>query len=103
MRASLSPEPGRGDLAAYYNVCRHRGSVLSAEPGKPSQAEIGPTGTFRGSIQCPYHNWPYSFTGELRAARFLDEDFDKATLPLHPSLCRCGTAGSGSTWSRPQP
>ncbi len=78
----------QGDLAAYYNVCRHRGSVLSAEPGKPSQAEIGPTGTFRGSIQCPYHNWTYSFTGELRAARFLDEDFDRATLPLHPVAVR---------------
>ena len=74
----------KGDLAGYYNLCRHRGSLVSEATGKPEQIEVGPSGTFRGSIQCPYHNWTYSFAGELRAAPFLDEDFDKATLSLHP-------------------
>lgn len=75
-----------GSLAAYANLCRHRGSQLSTAPGKPSQTEIGPSGSFRGSIQCPYHAWTYSFDGALRAAPFLDEadGLRKEDLPLHP-------------------
>jgi Rieske 2Fe-2S family protein len=72
-------------LAAYANLCRHRGSRLSSAPGKPSQADLGPSGTFRGAIQCPYHAWTYNFEGDLRAAPFLDEGdgLQKADLPLH--------------------
>lgn len=74
-----------GDLAAYVNLCRHRGSQLTNSAGKPSQAELGPTGTFKGSIQCPYHAWTYGFDGRLRAAPFLDEadGLEKEDLPLH--------------------
>jgi Rieske 2Fe-2S family protein len=74
-----------GKLAAYINLCRHRGSQLTDATGKPSQAEIGASGRFKGSIQCPYHAWTYSFDGELRAAPFLDESdgLRKADLPLH--------------------
>lgn len=74
-----------GALAAYINLCRHRGSRLTDAEGKPSQEHIGPTGTFKGSIQCPYHAWTYSFDGRLRAAPFLDEadGLTKETLPLH--------------------
>ncbi|MGA7098251.1 MAG: aromatic ring-hydroxylating dioxygenase subunit alpha [Acidimicrobiia bacterium] len=74
-----------GSLASYFNLCRHRGSQLTWEPGKPSQRAIGPTGHFSGSIQCPYHAWTYSFDGRLRAAPFLDESdgLHKEDLPLH--------------------
>lgn len=74
-----------GGLAAYVNLCRHRGSRLTDAPGKPSQGRIGPAGTFKGSIQCPYHAWTYSFDGRLRAAPFLDETdgLSKESLPLH--------------------
>jgi Rieske 2Fe-2S family protein len=46
---------------------------------------LGPTGTFKGSIQCPYHAWTYSFDGRLRAAPFLEESdgLRKEDLPLH--------------------
>ncbi len=73
------------DLAAYINLCRHRGSQLTDAAGKPSQVELGPTDTFKGSIQCPYHAWTYSFDGRLRAAPFLDEGdgLNKEDLPLH--------------------
>jgi Rieske 2Fe-2S family protein len=72
-------------LSAYINLCRHRGSRLTDAPGKPGQGVIGPSGTFKGSIQCPYHAWTYSFDGRLRAAPFLDEEdgLTKETLPLH--------------------
>lgn len=74
-----------GTLAAYANLCRHRGSQLSDAPGKPGQADIGPSGSFKGSIQCPYHAWTYSFDGRLRAAPYLDESdgLQKQDLPLH--------------------
>ena len=74
-----------GELASYINLCRHRGSQLTDAMGKPSQAGIGATGRFKGSIQCPYHAWTYSFDGELRAAPFLDESdsLRKEDLPLH--------------------
>ena len=74
-----------GGLSGYYNLCRHRGSVLDAAEGKPGQAQIGPSGTFKGSIQCPYHAWTYSFDGRLRAAPYLDESdgLRKEDLPLH--------------------
>jgi Rieske 2Fe-2S family protein len=72
-------------LSGYINLCRHRGSQLTEAVGKPSQTEPGPTGTFKGSIQCPYHAWTYSFDGRLRAAPFLDEadGLHKEDLPLH--------------------
>ena len=44
-----------GELAAFYNVCRHRGSVLCEEP----------MGHTKGAIVCPYHNWTYGMDGEL--------------------------------------
>jgi Rieske 2Fe-2S family protein len=74
-----------GGLSGYFNLCRHRGSRLSNDAGKPSLERIGPSGTFKGSIQCPYHAWTYSFDGLLRAAPFLDEKdgLHKEDLPLH--------------------
>jgi Rieske 2Fe-2S family protein len=74
-----------GGLSGYINLCRHRGSQLTDAVGKPAQAEPGPTGTFKGSIQCPYHAWTYSFDGRLRAAPFLEESdgLRKEDLPLH--------------------
>lgn len=75
-----------GTLAAYANLCRHRGNQLSSAPGKPGQEEIGPSGTYRGAIQCGYHAWTYSLTGELKTAPFLGETdgLRKEDLPLHP-------------------
>jgi len=65
-----------GSLAAYYNVCRHRGSRLLSEP----------KGSLAGSIRCPYHAWTYNLDGSLRTAPYLDEQngFTRAELGLHP-------------------
>ena len=63
-----------GELRAFINVCRHRGTVLVNEP----QA--------RGTIQCPYHAWTYGLDGSLRGApRSKEEpDFDMSCLGLVP-------------------
>jgi Rieske 2Fe-2S family protein len=68
-------------LAAYYNVCRHRGSRLVQE---------GCHGTFQGGIRCPYHSWTYTLEGQLRTAPFLDEgEFARAELGLFPVAVEC--------------
>ena len=45
-----------GELRAFHNTCRHRGSVLCTQE----------RGRFKGkAIVCPYHQWAYSLDGEL--------------------------------------
>jgi Rieske 2Fe-2S family protein len=64
-----------GRVHAFYNVCRHRGTKLCTET----------TGTFAGSIQCPYHAWTYGLDGRLLGAPHMDEvpHFKKQDYPLH--------------------
>ena len=66
---------GTGQLHAFHNVCRHRGTRLCTDA----------TGVFPGSIQCPYHAWTYGLDGALIGAPHMDEvpHFDKADYPLH--------------------
>jgi glycine betaine catabolism A len=52
----------RGQLGAFYNVCRHRGTRLSEQR----------SGTFAATIQCPYHAWTYDLGGCLVAAPQMD-------------------------------
>jgi phenylpropionate dioxygenase-like ring-hydroxylating dioxygenase large terminal subunit len=60
------------ELRAFFNVCRHRGTILVNEPQR------------RGTIQCPYHAWTYGLDGALRGApRSKDEPgFEKEGLGL---------------------
>lgn len=64
-----------GTLRAFYNICRHRGTRLCAEPqGRRSE-----------TIQCPYHAWTYALDGRLIGAPHMNEvdGFDKREFPLH--------------------
>jgi choline monooxygenase len=64
-----------GDLRAFLNVCRHRGSVLARGCGR------------RETIQCLYHAWTYNLDGSLRAAPRADREsrFDPAEWSLIPA------------------
>ena len=64
-----------GELHAFYNLCRHRGTRLCTET----------TGLFSHSIQCPYHAWTYALDGNLIGTPNMQEvrSFDKAEYPLH--------------------
>src|SRR5687768_4139847 len=66
---------GAGQVNAFYNVCRHRGTKLCTEDH----------GTFGRSIQCPYHAWTYDLDGRLIGAPHMDEvpHFRKEAYPLH--------------------
>ena len=61
-----------GDLRAFLNVCRHRGSVLVDGEGR------------RATIQCPYHAWTYGLDGALRSAPRADEAEPREELRLVP-------------------
>ena len=45
----------KGNLNAFHNVCRHRGSKLVLNDGRYPV------------ISCPYHRWGYSLSGKLLA------------------------------------
>jgi Rieske 2Fe-2S family protein len=64
-----------GQVHAFHNVCRHRGTRLCTDAA----------GAFAGSIQCPYHAWTYGLDGRLIGAPHMEEvpHFRKEDYPLH--------------------
>jgi len=67
----------QGDVQAFWNVCRHRGTLLCDQP----------SGSVR-SFVCPYHQWAYSRSGELVSCRGMQQDLDKGELGLRPAQAR---------------
>jgi Rieske 2Fe-2S family protein len=65
---------------AFYNTCRHRGSILC--PGTEGRFE-------HARIVCPYHAWTYDLAGRLVATprRMPTPDFDPVRLALHEIGC----------------
>jgi choline monooxygenase len=61
-----------GELRAFSNVCRHRGSLLAAEP------------RCANAIRCPYHAWTYSLDGRLLSQPEFEgvEDWDRSKVRL---------------------
>jgi phenylpropionate dioxygenase-like ring-hydroxylating dioxygenase large terminal subunit len=66
-----------GQIYAFLNVCRHRGSRVCL-------AEEGHTRRF----VCPYHAWSYECDGRLAAASKMPTGFDKAQFGLKPFQVR---------------
>lgn len=67
----------RGDdneIRAFYNTCRHRGSLLCG---------IGDSGK-KGKIVCPYHSWSWERDGALKVAPGMKDGdpFDFSNYPL---------------------
>ncbi|RWX63734.1 aromatic ring-hydroxylating dioxygenase subunit alpha [Mesorhizobium sp. M4B.F.Ca.ET.089.01.1.1] len=65
-----------GELRAFHNTCRHRGSQLCQESEGRLKARL---------LTCPYHAWSYSLRGDLVRvpSKSLPEGFDKADYPLY--------------------
>ncbi len=67
---------GGGQVRAFHNTCRHRGSVLcEAEAGRFASK----------LIVCPYHQWSFDLQGNLQRTTSLAEapDFCKDDYPLY--------------------
>jgi Rieske 2Fe-2S family protein len=64
-----------GQVRAFYNVCRHRGTRMCEE----REGRLGK------SIQCPYHSWTYGLDGKLIGAPLMKgvADFNRDEFPLH--------------------
>ncbi|MGQ3295396.1 MAG: aromatic ring-hydroxylating oxygenase subunit alpha, partial [Shinella sp.] len=62
-----------GQIAAYHNTCRHRGSrICLAERGRSNR------------LVCPYHQWSYELDGQLSRTRLMGEAFEKDGFGLVP-------------------
>jgi Rieske 2Fe-2S family protein len=72
---------GNGRPRAFYNVCRHRGSLICDS----SQGHVN-------RLICPYHRWTYDLDGTLMHAPGMQDDLDKTALGLQPVHIRetCG-------------
>jgi Rieske 2Fe-2S family protein len=62
-----------GNVRAFHNVCRHRGTQLCRKDAGHVRA-----------IVCPYHSWTYSRQGELIACQGMHDGIDKTQLSLRP-------------------
>lgn len=65
----------QGVLRGFFNVCRHRASILVEHPGKYAR------------FRCPYHSWTYDLSGALTACPLFDNhspSFDKKDYALLP-------------------
>lgn len=68
---------GDGQVSAFFNVCRHRGSrVCWQESGRVR------------SFVCPYHRWVYDLHGALVSAKRMPADFDPRTAGLQRAHVR---------------
>ncbi len=63
-----------GDVHAFANVCRHRGSELCPVGSEPTQ----------GNLRCRYHAWTYALDGALVATPRVDDEFDRSAYGLWP-------------------
>ncbi len=65
-----------GEIRAFHNTCRHRGSQLCQESAGRLKARL---------LTCPYHAWSYSLRGDLVRvpSKSLPDGFDKADHPLY--------------------
>jgi phenylpropionate dioxygenase-like ring-hydroxylating dioxygenase large terminal subunit len=82
----------RGELRAFYNVCRHRGARLCRTDESAPVGLAVPGGVIAGrSILCPYHQWSYDLDGHLVAAPHLANvpGFDKSAVRLYPVGVEC--------------
>ncbi len=71
-----------GEIRAFHNSCRHRGSVL-CQPGHGAAARL----------VCPYHRWTYDLDGALLAAGRMGPGFDKGEHGLKPVALECIAGG----------
>lgn len=69
-----------GEIRAFHNHCRHRGSRLCQKA----------SGCLGDRIVCPYHAWTYDRDGRLLRAPTMDEvaGFDASTHGLRPVALR---------------
>ena len=79
-----------GNIKAFANVCRHRGSLICLENHGNKR-----------KFQCPYHGWTYDLNGKLIAAHSMAMEFNKEK-PRRAQTPREGGPRSGSRGNFPE-
>ena len=77
-RSVIVSRDKQGEIRAFHNICRHRGSALLLEPRGKAMRFV-----------CPYHAWGYALDGKLVSVPD-QHDFaclDKAERGLLPVRC----------------
>lgn len=65
-----------GQVKAFHNACRHRGSrICKNAKGKSAK------------LVCPYHKWTYGLDGKLLFAGNMGESFEKSEFGLNSVHC----------------
>lgn len=67
-----------GQVRAFYNVCRHRGSRLCLQQAGHASRLV-----------CPYHAWTYGTDGRLMGSQDMPASFDKSEYGLKPCQVGC--------------
>lgn len=80
-----------GQVKAFMNVCRHRGSRL-----------VVGRGGGKGNFTCPYHAWCYGLDGSLRAIPF-DSAFTDVDRATHGLRALPVIEKYGMVWVMPTP
>lgn len=81
-----------GQLRAFHNLCRHRGTQLLRATGKK-----------RKVLTCPYHDWTYNLTGQLISVPEKTKEFpdlDMKQVCLHKASV---ATWRGMLWVHPNP
>jgi len=80
----------KGQVNAFHNVCRHRGSRLCRDSDDPrpsdprlSVRQLGASGN-TPMFRCPYHAWTYDLDGRLVQSYRMPQDFDPSKNGLVP-------------------
>jgi glycine betaine catabolism A len=60
-----------GEVGAFFNTCRHRGSLICTKPAGHAKRLV-----------CPYHQWVYELDGSLLSARQMPAGFDRCAHGL---------------------
>lgn len=60
-----------GEVRAFHNSCRHRGSLIC----KSAEGQVA-------KLVCPYHQWTYELDGRLIWAKDMGPDFDPTQFGL---------------------
>lgn len=79
------------ELRAFHNICPHRGTQLLAEKGNVDK-----------HITCPYHDWRFDLSGELRSLPKKNTEFtqlDKKCFGLKPASV---SLWKGMLWVHPE-
>ena len=62
----------KGELTAFHNLCRHRGTELLEGDGNAGSMLV-----------CPYHRWTYDLRGNLKGVPNLDQCFPDLALSAY--------------------